>query len=233
MNKRFTPLLLAMLLVGCVGDSGDSGTVEDAARDTAPATAVDSEIGQRDRSVERDLTGDGQPERLRLALSGTEPGDLEVAFTVSSGGRELFSEDWNSRLYFVYAEPIEDIPPDSVRARVRDRVSEFFAAEKFGKVAVDDMVTPAIATDLIARQLAYAEALESLPDDMPEEEAELAAHDRANADSDRYRAEASAIWREMLDASLPTFVFFSGGEYTRTIAWSPSAGRFFSIWECC
>jgi hypothetical protein len=37
----------------------------------------------------------------------------------------------------------------------------------------------------------------------------------------------------MLDASLPTFVFFSGGEYTRTIAWSPSAGRFFSIWECC
>ena len=67
--------------------------------------------------VERDLTGDGKPEILRVVGAGPTRDTLEVTFTIESEGKGVY----RSRL----------MPVVSDRARVEEFRRWFFGREKY------------------------------------------------------------------------------------------------------
>ena len=71
--------------------------------------------------VERDLTGDGRPEILRVVGVGPTRNKLELTFTIESEGKG------------VYRSRLEPFVPD--RARVEEFRRWFFAREKFQRPA--------------------------------------------------------------------------------------------------
>lgn len=159
-----------------------------------------------EKATERDLTGDGRPETLLLRALGSAPDSLIIRFTIEGTGGTLYRAQWLSSWYFFYyPEPLDSIPRETVERTVRRHLEEFLSPDKFRRVRDEPGLTPE------ERELGDAYALDYYAG----------------------RARADSILQEMLDRNVPTFTYFSGYELIRTIAWSPSKGRFYVILECC
>jgi hypothetical protein len=162
--------------------------------------------------IERDLTGDGNPEILRVDGTGRTTDNLAVTFTIESAGRVVYQFELAPLTRTVgFDAGRRVISADEHRARIKEFGGWFFAAEKFQRPAqfVESLRGSAPATvaqipEVIAR---YQEAADA-------------------------RA-ASVIWQEILESRVTVFTFSPGGDEIVAIGWSAQARRFYRLLECC
>jgi hypothetical protein len=162
--------------------------------------------------AERDLTGDGKPEILRLVGTGPAIDDLAVTFTIESAGRTIYRYELEPLTRTVgFGAGRQVISAEQHRARIKEFGPWFFAEEKFQRP--DEYV----ATLRVQAPGRLAEA------------PEVVARDRQGSDT----RSGGDIWQEIQDASVTIFTFSPGGDAIVAIGWSAKAGRFYRLLECC
>ena len=153
--------------------------------------------------------GDGGVDTLLLVATGTRAESLQVRFRIRSAGKVVYEATWPSELYFAYDAPVESIPGPRLRAVVLRHLDQFLEPDAFGRLSAADS----------------AAALEILPYEVCGDS--LATASRCPSDL------VTQAWRGVLASARRTFTVFSGGEHTRTIAWSRRAQRFYVVFSCC
>lgn len=193
-------------------------------------------------SVERDLTGDGKPEVLRLVGRGLSLDSLEVTFSIESSGHLVFEERLApltrtsgydaGRRYLTSAEH---------RAKITEFGAWFFASDKFANPNV-----------FIGRWRGAAPGrLAQIPEVIARDRQRQLVVDsligigssRVDADRVAYRLRrpvttpdsqrAARIWDEIRNAGVTLFEFSRGGDAITAIAWSARDRRFYRLLECC
>jgi hypothetical protein len=181
------------------------------------ALLLASSIG-RDTTVvlgrlERDLTGDGKPEVLQLVGIGKTIDSLDVALSISSGGKILYRRS---------LAPITRRTGFDADGRMRSHVEQGKFLAQFGGwfFHKDKFVRPA---EFISAWRSQA------PDRLAEVPKNIARDGGFFADS----ARGQAIWREIQDAAVTIFEFSPGGDAVTALGWSAQNRRFYSLIECC
>lgn len=166
-------------------------------------------------TVERDLTGDGRAEVLRLVAAGKTMDSLDVTFSIMSDRAILYTDrmvpltrrwgyDAGRRMSLVSEH----------RARVNSFADWFFGDGKF--MSPDGFV--AKLRDGAGRHIPLiphvinADRAEGTPSDM---------------------ARAASTWEEIQRSAVTIFTYSPGGDSVRAIAWSKRDQRFYQLWECC
>jgi hypothetical protein len=165
--------------------------------------------------LERDLTGDGKPEVLRVVGVGRSVDSLEVTFTIASGASGA------DTIYRARLAPLtRTVGYDAGRRLLsatehRDRLAEFgrwfFEPRKF--------TSPAAFVDEL-RAMAPGRVVE-IP--------EVIERDRSRSDA----RSGADIWTELSRAPITVFMFSPGGDTLFAIGWSPMGSRFYRLLECC
>ena len=176
------------------------------------AVAVESQAPLVVGVVERDLTGDGKPEILRVVSDAETDGEPGLTFTIESAGKLIYRSrvalpSDGSRVN----EGRKGLSADAQRIQLNEFAGWFFADEKFQRP--DDFVAS------LRRQAPSAVT----------EIAEVIARDRGASDS---RA-GSLIWQEIRNGPITIFTFSPGGDVIVALGWSPHAARFYRLLECC
>ena len=162
--------------------------------------------------VERDLTGDGEPEILRVVGVGPTIDHLAATFTIESAGRTIYrftlapltrSGGFDARRRTLSVE--------QHRAQLAEFQKWFFAKEKFQRPA--DFVE---SLRVMARL-----RVPEIPD--------VITRDRQPSDT----RDGTEIWEEILKSPVTIFTFSPGGDALVAIGWSARAGRFYRLLECC
>ena len=139
--------------------------------------------------VERDLTGDGKPEILRVVGVGPTIDDLEVTFTIESAGKTIYQfrlERLTRAVGFDAGRHV--ISAEQHRARLKEFDGWFFAQGKFQRPA--EFVTS-------LAKMARGRVAE-IPD--------VIARDRPASDT----RDGSVIWQEILNSPVTIFMFSPG-----------------------
>lgn len=162
--------------------------------------------------IERDLTGDGRAEILRVIGVGPTSDDLDADFTIESTGATVYRfklQPLTRTMGFGAGRRV--ISAEEHRLRLIEFGRWFFAQEKFQRPAefVDSLRASAPGR------------LAEIPD--------VIARDRQDSDS---RA-GSVIWEEILKSPATIFTFSPGGDAIVAIGWSAVAGRFYRLLDCC
>jgi len=162
--------------------------------------------------VERDLTGDGQPETLRVVGVGPAIDDLEVTFTIESANKIVYRfklEPLTRTVGFEAGRQV--LSAERRRARLTEFRQWFFAEEKFQR-----------PTEFVDRLRVTARLrVPEIPDAI--------ARDRQPSDT----RNGEAIWAEILASPVTIFTFSPGGDAIVAIGWSAAARRFYRLLECC
>ena len=162
--------------------------------------------------VERDLTGDGAPEILRVLGVGPAMDNLDATFTIESAGRTIYRYKLQSLSRTVGVDAGRQVISSEQQ---RDRLGEFgrwfFAEEKF------QQPTAFVAGLRVTARQRVA--------DIP------GAIDRDRQGSDT--RDGSEIWEEIQQSPVTIFTFSPGGDTIYAIGWSARAGRFYRLLECC
>jgi hypothetical protein len=162
--------------------------------------------------IERDLTGDGTVEILRVIGVGSTIDALDAEFTIESKGATVYRFRLRPLTRTVVFDAVRRvISPEDHRRRLNEFGRWIFATEKFQRPAefVDGLRAPAPG------------GLAEIPD--------VIARDRQDSDP---RA-GSVIWEEILKSPATIFAFSPGGDAIVAIGWSAVAGRFYRLLECC
>jgi hypothetical protein len=185
------------------------------------------------------LTGDKVLDTLTLIAMGTRVDSLRITLTIRSRGRRIYKATWLSTWYFEYDAPIDSIPEPRKRSVVFTHLKEIFSPENYGPLDITGIAqdwSPKNEDDPrseMAFHLSYDRALDSLRririDSAEAEERARNYARQAPVDSARVRA----AWAEMVHRRPVAFTYFSGGEATQTIVWSPRLGRFVVVFACC
>ncbi len=163
-------------------------------------------------TVQRDLTGDGVPEVLRLVGTGRSLDSLSVTFSIESAGRVLYADTFP--LTRVAREPGRPRAPS--HAEYRARLAEF------GREFFDDKKFMSPAQFLVAlRQEGRAHVAE-----IPEL---IGSVRRAPGDT----ASGETVWQEIQQAGLTVFEYSPGGDRVTAVVWSARDCTFYQILECC
>lgn len=188
----------------------------------------------------RDLTGDGIPDTLILRATGHRVDSLQVTLDIRSQGRGLYHEAWLSNWYFQYDAPLYRIDEQTKRSRVFHHLRAFFRPESFALLDTAGAGRPWRPSEddrdprnSIAFDFKYGRALDSLMrTHVPRDSAQsIARRDALTASLDS--SYILRVWQDLARRRPMTFTFFSGGEYTRTIVWSPVVRRFVIVFSCC
>jgi hypothetical protein len=188
--------------------------------------------------VERDLTGDGRPEVLRLTGVGQPSDSLDVTLVIESSGNTLFQ----TRLLPLTRTVGFDARRRKLsRAEYRTRLDEygdwFFGDGKFARPAefVEQLrsETPGRMADIpfvIARdrKRQLFESLRAAGRPVPE--------DVRNPSLSREwldTADAVATWESIKSSGVTVFTYSPGGDAVYGIVWSARDRRFYRLWECC
>jgi hypothetical protein len=162
--------------------------------------------------LERDLTGDGEPETLRVVGVGPTTADLDATFTIESAGATIYRfklERLTRTVGFDAGGQV--LSAEQHRARLANFRQWFFAEEKFQR-----------PTEFVDRLRVVARArIPEIPD--------VIARDKQRSD----RRNGGEIWEEILKSRATIFTFSPGGDALVAIGWSASAGRFYRLLECC
>jgi len=162
--------------------------------------------------VERDLTGDGEPETLRVVGVGPTIDNLEATFTIESAGKAIYRFELERLTRTVGFDAGRHVlSAEQHRARLMEFRQWFFADQKFQRPEefVDSL--------RVMARLRVAE----IPD--------VIARDRQPSDP----RDGSVIWEEILNSPVTIFTFSPGGDAIVAIGWSARAGRFYRLLECC
>lgn len=162
--------------------------------------------------AERDLTGDGKPEILRVVGVGPTIDNLNVTFTIESAGRTIYRY---TLMPLTRTEGFDAgrrvVSPDEQRARIKDFGPWFFREEKFQR--------PQEFVEFLRAQV--REKVAEIPD--------VIARDRQPSDT----VPGSVIWEEIRSAPVTIFRFSPGGDRIEAIGWNARAGRFYPLLACC
>jgi len=97
-------------------------------------------VGRVTEVTVQDLTGDGAPDTLALRAFGHRGDSLNIAFTITSRGAEVFRESWTSS-YELIDPPL---PPNPPLATVDSYIRGQLKAE-FGHVHIEPFDTSAFS----------------------------------------------------------------------------------------
>ena len=162
--------------------------------------------------AERDLTGDGKPEILRVVGVGATIDDLGVTFTIESGGRTIYRYDMGRMRRTVdYDGSRQARSPQQHRDRIEEFGAFFFDERKFEPPA------------------AFVESLRRMSRSAVAEIPQVIERDRDGSDP----VVGSMIWQEIQNAPVTIFSFSPGGDRIEAIGWNARAGRFYRLLECC
>jgi hypothetical protein len=162
--------------------------------------------------VERDLTGDGELEILRVVGVGPTTDNLAVTFTIESAGRTIYRFELAPLTRTVgFDAGRHVVSAEEHRARIKEFGRWFFAEEKFQRPAE------------------FLEGLRGSARGRVAEIPEVIARDRQASDT---RA-GSVIWQELLESGVTIFTFSPGGDTIVAVGWSAQADRFYRLLECC
>ena len=162
--------------------------------------------------VERDLTGDGKAETLRVVGVGRTIDSLDVTFTIAAGDSVIF----RSRLApltriagFDAGRRVASLSEH--QARLAEFAGWFFDTRKFisPKAIVDDL------------QRSGPGRIAEIPS--------VADRDRRPQEGRR----GTAIWEEISRSPVTIFTFSPGGDALTAIGWSRHSRRFYRLLECC
>ena len=162
--------------------------------------------------VERDLTGDGKPEILRVAGVGPTIDNLEATFTIESAGKTMYQfrlERLTRTVGFDAGRHV--ISAEQHRTRLEEFDGWFFAEEKFQRPGEFVASLTRMARGRVAQ----------IPD--------VIARDRPASDT----RDGGVIWQEILGSPVTIFTFSPGGDAVMAIGWSARAGRFYRLLDCC
>jgi hypothetical protein len=181
------------------------------------ATLVAGLIGQPDTTVllgqaERDLTGDGRAETLRVVGVGRTVDSLDLTFTIAADDSVIFSIRLAPLTRMVRFDAGRRlVTPREHQARLVEFAGWFFDSTKF-------MSPSAFVDDL---QRATQGRVAEIP--------RVADRDRHSQE----RRHGSAIWEEIRTSPVTIFTFSAGGDALTAIGWSRHSRRFYRLLECC
>jgi hypothetical protein len=194
-------------------------------------------------SAERDLTGDGRPEVLRLVGEGNPVDSLAVTFSIESSGQVLFRTALAPLTRTIgFDAGRREISAAEHRTRLDEFAGWFFGDNKF--LRPDTFVArlrrsgpghvariPAVI-DRDRRRQAVVDSL--VRAGQTTREAEGTAHFHLPPWGSPYdTARAVAIWDEIRRVGVTVFEFSPGGDGLTAIAWSERDRRFYRLLECC
>ncbi len=161
--------------------------------------------------AERDLTGDGKPEILRVVGVGPSIEDLRVTFTIESAGKTIYTHEMRRMTRTGPDAGRRVMSPTQYRAWIKEYGQAFFLDKKF------------------MRPLEYVEYLRVHArlhiDDIPK----VIDADRLPSD----QVPGTVIWDEIQQARVTIFRFSPGGDIIEAIGWNARAGRFYRLLSCC
>jgi hypothetical protein len=204
----------------------------------ATAAQVDTVVVLR--IVQRDLTGDGRPEVLRLIGTGRSIDSLDVTFTIESPTEVLFTTALAPLTRIVGIEAGKrELSSKEHHARIASFGDWFFGATKF--MRPDEFVEQlreqarlhiARIPTAIARDRRRPIVVDSLvAAGLPRWQAEHRAQYLLGDPLDL--SEAARRWEEIQRARVTVFTYSPGGDGATAIAWSNHDQRFYRLWECC
>lgn len=193
--------------------------------------------------AERDLTGDGQPEVLKLVGDGRSVDSLDVTFSIESAGVTVYRTRLAPMTRTVgFGRSRRRLS----RAQYREQRAEFgkwfFGPTKF-KRPPEFMKTwggqasgrVAQIPGVIARDRKFSTSVDSLvalgrsPMEAERTAQSVVLHSVSAADSIR----AVATWKEIQESGLTLFEYSAGGDHVTAIGWSARDRRFYRLVECC
>lgn len=156
-------------------------------------------------SVERDLTGDGAPELLRLTAVGPAIDALDIVLTIESAGEVVYEYRLTPLARTVgFDAGQHELSAEAHEARVREFAPEFFVPQRFRSAA-----------DFVAEWRTAPRLLAALP--------VVIERDRPAGEV----RDGETIWREIQASPVTIFSFSPGGDRVEAIAWSARARRFY------
>ena len=162
--------------------------------------------------VERDLTGDGRAETLRVVGVGQTIDSLDVTFMIVAGDSVIFRMRLAPLTRVVgFDAGRRVVSTREHQTRLAEFAGWFFDSTKF--------VSPTVFVDDLQRSA-------------PGQIAEIP----SVADRDRQpqeRRRGTAIWEEIRQSSVTIFTFSPGGDALTAIGWSRESRRFYRLLECC
>ena len=162
--------------------------------------------------VQRDLTGDGKPEVLRVLGVGPTIDSLAATFTIESAGRTIYRFELVPLTRTVgFDGGRRTVSAEQHRARIKEFGRWFFAEEKFER---PDQFVNSLVRKAPRRVAEIPHVIE---------------HDRRVSDT----VAGSEIWLEIQKAPVTIFTFSPGGDEIVSIGWSARAGRFYRLLDCC
>jgi hypothetical protein len=210
---------------------------------TVPAGSSTTIVRQSDTvvilgMVERDLTGDGRSEVLRLTGVGQSTDSLDVTLVIESSGDTLFQTRLSPLTRTVgFDAGRRKLSPAEYRTRLDQFGGWFFGDGKFARPAefaeqlgrtsrrVAD-IPYVIARD---RKRQLFDSLRAAGHPVPEAERNAPSLSREWLDS----AGAVAAWEKIQSSGVTVFTYSPGGDAVFGIVWSVPDRRFYRLWECC
>ena len=193
--------------------------------------------------AERDLTGDDQPEILRLVGVGRSVDSLDVTLSIESAGRTVYQAQLAPMSRTV---GFDRSRRKLSRAQYRKQLTEFgkwfFAAAKFKRppefVKSWREQAPrrlAEVPNVIARDRKASTTVDSLAahGHSPIEAKRKAQSVEPTIASSADSIWAVATWNEIQESGVTLFEFSAGGDNVTTIGWSARDRRFYRLLECC
>jgi hypothetical protein len=156
--------------------------------------------------VERDLTGDGELEILRVVGVGPTIYDLGVTFTVESAGKTIYRYDMR-RMTRTANRHVKSRA--QYRAWIKEFGRSFFLEKKF--------MRPQEYVDYLRRHA--RRHIADIPNRIDQQASDAVT--------------GSVVWEEMQNSPITIFTFSPGGDTIEAIGWNVRAGRFYSLLSCC
>jgi hypothetical protein len=229
MFSRRLVVVCCVFLAGCSADrprEADTSLRATPSADSVPAASSTTIPTRTDTvivlgMVERDLTGDGQPEVLRLTGVGQSMDSLDVTFVIESSGDTLYREQLEPLTTVVgFDAGRRKLSPSEHRAQLDEFDDWFLDTAKF--------MRPEEFVERLRRSAAWHIA--EIPDVIARDRRRQASSlPGARLDS----AEAVDVWNEIQSSGVTVFRYSPGGDGTTAIAWSVRDRRFYRLLECC
>jgi hypothetical protein len=180
---------------------------------------------QLEEELERDLTGDGAPERIVVQVSGDDPRALEIQLTVfGRAAAPILESAWSSADYPEFRR--------AGSAEISVWVSSQVVRDRLEELLSDDSIRPFVAAEGDPAALRRELAVEAwrhergLPASIP-----LTPAEEADAAAVAVRPEEVRALALSLEGR-PAVTYLAGHEL-RTLVWSEDLGRFVRVDGCC
>jgi len=191
--------------------------------------------------AERDLTGDGRAEVLKLVGNGRSVDSLDVTFSIESAGATVYRTRLAPMTRTVgFDRSRRTLSLAQHRQRLREFGKWFFGPTKFKRPSefLKNWGGPgriARIPGVIARDRKLSTTVDSLVaiGHSPIEAKRIArsAVHRSVSAADSIRAVAT--WKEIQETGVTLFEYSAGGDHATAIGWSARDRRFYLLVECC